>query len=140
MLRTPFLQGEHIRGLQAHMDNVLAGGTDFMRADAGLDGGVTGVLKIAHAAEALGIDVELHATSPVHRHLMASLRNSNFYEMGLVAPSLNDITPPFFEDYADRLDEVDADGTVGVPDGPGLGTPLNREWIAAHEVDVFVAD
>jgi hypothetical protein len=36
--------------------------------------------------------------------------------------------------------EVDADGTVGVPDGPGLGTPLNREWIAAHEVDVFVAD
>jgi L-alanine-DL-glutamate epimerase-like enolase superfamily enzyme len=140
MLATPFLQGEHIRGLQAHMDNVLDGGTDFMRADAGLDGGVTGVLKIAHAAESLGIDVELHATSPVHRHLMSSLRNSNFYEMGLVAPSLDAITPPFFAEYADRLDEIDADGTVGVPDGPGLGTPLDQEWIAAHEVDVFVAD
>lgn len=139
-LRTPFLQGEHIRGLQAHMDNVLAGGTDFMRADAGLDGGVTGVLKIAHAAESLGIDVELHATSAVHRHLMSSLRNSNFYELGLVAPSLNVVTAPFFSDYSERLDEIDEDGTVGVPEGPGLGTTLDREWIAAHQVDVVAFD
>lgn len=137
-LKIPFLQGEHIRGLQAHMDNVLAGGTDFMRADAGLDGGVTGVLKIAHAAEALGVDVELHATSPVHRHLMAAIRNSNFYELGLVAPSLHRASAPFFSDYADDLTEVDADGTVGVPGGPGLGTPLDHKWIMAHQVDADV--
>ncbi|MFE1644426.1 enolase C-terminal domain-like protein [Microbacterium sp. P01] len=140
LLKTPFLQGEHIRGLQLRMDNILAGGTDFMRADAGLDGGVTGVMKTAHAAEALGVDVELHATSAVHRHLMASIRNSNFYELGLVAPSLNEVSPPFFESYADRLDEIDSDGTVGVPDGPGLGTPLDRDWIIAHQTDIFVAD
>jgi len=140
LLRTPFLQGEHVRGLQAHADQIIAGGTDFMRADAILDGGVTGVLKIAHTAEALGVDVELHGPSPVHRHIMSALRNSNFYEMGLVAPSLSLISPPFFAEYTDRLDEVDADGTVGVPDGPGLGTPLDREWIAAHEVDVLTAD
>ncbi|MDQ4138610.1 MAG: mandelate racemase [Actinomycetota bacterium] len=140
MLKTPFLQGEHIRGLQPHMDNILAGGTDFMRADAGLDGGVTGVLKIAHAAEALGVDVELHATSPVHRHLMAAIRNSNFYELGLVAPSLHRASPPFFADYVDDLTEVDENGTVGVPDGPGLGTPLDHEWIAAHQVETVTFD
>jgi L-alanine-DL-glutamate epimerase-like enolase superfamily enzyme len=136
MLRTPFLQGEHVRGLQAHADQILAGGTDFMRADAGLDGGVTGVLKIAHTAEALGVDVELHGPMPVHRHVMSALRNSNFYEMGLVAPSLSVISPPFFVDYSDRLEEVDGDGTVGVPAGPGLGTPLDRDWIEAHETAV----
>lgn len=139
LLRTPFLQGEHVRGLQAHADQVIGGGTDFMRADAGLDGGVTGVLKIAHTAEALGIDVELHGPSPVHRHLMAALRNSNFYELGLVAPSLTRISSPVFADYVDDLHAVAPDGTVGVPTGAGLGTPLDREWIAAHEVDVFRA-
>lgn len=137
LLHTPFLQGEHVRGLQAHADQVIGGGTDFMRADAGLDGGVTGVLKIAHTAEALGLDVELHGPSPVHRHLMSALRNSNFYEMGLVAPSLGVVSSGVFADYSDRLDEVDAAGTVGVPGGPGLGTPLDLDWIAAHEVDVF---
>lgn len=140
LIRTPLLQGEHVRGLQLHADQVLAGGTDFMRADAGLDGGVTGVLKIAHTAEALGIDVELHGPSPVHRHIMSALRNSNFYEMGLIAPSLHRISSGVFADYTDDLSDVDAEGTVGVPSGNGLGTPLDREWIAAHEVDTFVAN
>ena len=140
LLRTPFLQGEHVRGLQAHADQMLAGGTDFMRADAGLDGGVTGVLKIAHTAEALGVDVELHGPSPAHRHLMSAIRNSNFYEMGLVAPSLEQISAPVFTEYSDGLNDVDADGTVDVPTLPGLGTPLDADWIAAHQTSIFVAD
>ncbi|KRA24280.1 hypothetical protein ASD65_07475 [Microbacterium sp. Root61] len=140
LIRTPLLQGEHVRGLQAHADQVLAGGTDFMRADAGLDGGVTGVLKIAHLAEALGIDVELHGPSPVHRHIMSALRNSNFYEMGLVAPSLRQISFGGFADYSDDLAEVDANGTVGIPRGHGLATPLDQEWIAAHQIDELVFD
>ena len=43
-------------------------------------------MKIAHASEGFGLDVELHVTGPDRRHLMASMRNSNYYEMGLLHP------------------------------------------------------
>src|SRR5690606_36001541 len=59
-IKTPMCQTEHIRGLKGHVDFVLSGGTDLLRADAEYDGGITGALKIAHAAERFGMDVELH--------------------------------------------------------------------------------
>jgi len=141
LLRTPLLLGEHVRGFSAHVDQVVAGGTDFVRADAGLDAGITGVMKLAHAAEGFGLDVELHGPGPAHRHCMASIRNTNFYELGLVAPSLPSVSDafPVYADFRDDLASVDADGTVGVPTGTGLGVTLDEDWVAAHEVETFVA-
>ena len=141
LLRTPLLMGEHVRGFSAHVDQVVAGGTDFVRADAGLDAGITGVMKLAHAAEGLGLDVELHGPGPAHRHCMAAIRNTNFYELGLVAPSLPSVSAgfPVYADFRDDLASVDAEGTVGVPTGPGLGVTLDEDWVAAHEVETFVA-
>src|SRR5581483_2835762 len=75
LIKTPLLLGEHVRHLETRMDFVLAGGTDFVRVDAVYDGGITGALRVAHAAEALGLDVEIHAPGPAHRHLMAAIRN-----------------------------------------------------------------
>ena len=57
------------------MDFIVAEGTDFVRGDPDYDGGVTGVMKIAHAAEGFGLDVELHPAGPVRRHLIAAMRN-----------------------------------------------------------------
>ncbi len=59
-----------------------------MRADADYDGGITGLMKIAHAAEGFGLDCEIHAPGPAHRHCMAALRNTNYYELGLVHPQI----------------------------------------------------
>ena len=42
---------------------------------------LTGCQKIHHLAESRGVDVEVHACRPAHRHLMAASRNSNFYEV-----------------------------------------------------------
>ncbi|MEX0428625.1 enolase C-terminal domain-like protein [Nocardioides sp. DS6] len=142
LLRTPLLMGEHVRGFSAHVDQVVAGGTDFVRADAGLDAGITGAMKLAHAAEGFGLDVELHGPGPAHRHCMSAIRNTNYYELGLVAPSLHSVSDgfPVYADFRDDLESVDADGTVDVPTGPGLGVTLDEEWIAAHEVETFVAE
>jgi L-alanine-DL-glutamate epimerase-like enolase superfamily enzyme len=60
LIRTPLLQLEHVRGLEGHVDMIVGGGTDFVRGDPDYDGGVTGVMKIAHAAEGFGLDIELH--------------------------------------------------------------------------------
>ena len=95
--------------------------------------GITGALKIAHLAEALGLDCEIHASGPAHRHLMAAMRNTNFYEVALVGPDCPNAMPPVYRcGYTDQLDCVDADGSVPVPTGPGLGVDYDWDWIAAN--------
>ena len=76
-LTTPLLQGEHLHLVEAHVDMAAAEATDFSRADPEYDGGITGVMKIAHATEGFGMDLELHIAGPAQRHCMAAMRNSN---------------------------------------------------------------
>ena len=45
-------------------------------------------MKIAHASEGFGLDVELHGPGAVHRHIMSSIRNTNYFELGLVHPNV----------------------------------------------------
>jgi L-alanine-DL-glutamate epimerase-like enolase superfamily enzyme len=131
-LKTPLLMTEHIRGIEPKADFAIAGGTDILRADPEYDLGITGCMKIAHLAEALGLDVEIHAVGPAHRHCMAAIRNTSFYEIALVGPGMPNALPAVFEDYSDELDAVDAEGCVPVPTGPGLGVAIDWEMIAAH--------
>jgi L-alanine-DL-glutamate epimerase-like enolase superfamily enzyme len=139
LIKTPLLQGEHVRTLEPHVDFIVAEATDFVRADADYDGGITGLMKIAHAAEGFGLDCEIHAPGPAHRHCMAALRNSNYYELGLVHPKVKRTAPPIFADgYSDQLDAVDSNGHVAVPRGPGLGVELDWGFITAHEVGKVV--
>jgi len=141
LIRTPLLMTEHVRGVEPKADFVLAGGTDFLRVDPEYDMGITGSLKIAHLAEALGLDAEIHACGPAHRHLMAALRNTNYYEVALVGPDCPNAVPPVYAcGYSDQLDCVDADGTVPVPTGPGLGVTYDWDFIARHRLGRHVFD
>ncbi|HYU19295.1 MAG TPA: enolase C-terminal domain-like protein [Chloroflexota bacterium] len=134
IIKTPILIGEHIRGHELHVDNIVADGTDFVRADADYDCGITGLMKIAHSAEGFGLDVEIHAPGPMHRHCMAAIRNTNYYELALVHPKLRRVKPPIYAcGYSDELDAIDASGHVPVPQGPGLGVTIDWEWVRAHE-------
>jgi len=138
-LKTPLLMTEHIRGVEPKADFVLAGGTDILRADPEYDMGITGCMKIAHLAEALGLDVEIHAAGPAHRHCMAAIRNTSYYEIALVGPGMPNALPEVYaSDYSDQLDAIDAAGTVPVPTGPGLGIEydwdkIRRYTTAVHE-------
>ena len=133
LIRTPLLMTEHVRTLEPHMDFALAEATDFVRGDVGYDG-ITGVVKLAHACEAIGLDIEFHGPGPAQRHCMAAIRNTNYYEMGLVHPKApSSSTVPLYKgSYRDGLDAIDANGHVPVPQGPGLGVEINWDWVAAH--------
>ena len=136
LTRTPLLQTEHVRGAEEKANFVVGGGTDLVRADAEYDGGITGAMKIAHFAEAMGLDVEIHSPSPVHRHLMSAIRNTNYYEMALVHPLTSQIGRPqeiYACDYRDGLDAIDEDGCVRVPDGPGLGVVYDWDLLSRYE-------
>ncbi|WP_254546899.1 mandelate racemase family protein [Halomarina pelagica] len=132
-LDTPILQTEHVRGLEPHTDFVAAEATDFVRADPEYDGGITGAMKIARVAEGFGLDCEFHAPGPAQRQCIAATRNTNYYEMALVHPEAENPVPPVYADgYADRLDSVDGEGCVSVPDGPGLGVTYDWDYIEEH--------
>lgn len=132
LIRTPLLQTEHIRTLEPHVDYAIADATDFLRGDIGYDG-ITGVMKLAHAAEGLGLDIEMHGPGPAQRHVMTSIRNTNYYEMGLVHPKAAGTFTSIYTDYRDGLDAIDENGRVYAPEGPGLGVTLDWEYINAHK-------
>lgn len=136
-LTTPLLVGEHVRGVEPKADLAISGGTDLLRADPEYDLGITGAMKIAHLGEALGMDVEIHAAGPAHRHCMSSMRNTNYYEVALVNPvAPNPLPHVYASDYSDDLESVGADGCFPVPEGPGLGVDYDWEFIAAHTTAV----
>ncbi|MSP48216.1 MAG: mandelate racemase [Alphaproteobacteria bacterium] len=137
MIRTPLLQTEHVRGLEPKADFLIAGGTDFLRADPEYDMGITGCMKIAHLAEAFGIDVEVHASGPAHRHCMAAIRNTNFYEVALVGPNCpNALAPVYACGYSDQLEAIGKDGCMPVPDGPGLGVTYDWDFIDRRRTQI----
>lgn len=140
ILKTPLLITEHVRGLQAKADFVIADATDYLRADPEYDLGITGVMKTAHLAEALGLDVELHGCGPAHRHCMAAIPNSNFYELILAHPKVgNSLLPPIYADgYQDEIEAISSNGTFKVPDGPGLGVQYDWDWINSHRTQLYV--
>ena len=134
-LKTPLLVSEHVRGLESKATFILAGGADLIHTDPEYDLGITGTLKIAHLAEALGIDVQVHASGPAHRACVAAIRNTLYYELALVGPGMPNLIPPVYRcGYTDQVDAVGRDGCVSVPTGPGLGVDYDWEYINAHKI------
>jgi L-alanine-DL-glutamate epimerase-like enolase superfamily enzyme len=126
--------------LEPHIDFVLADATDYVRGDINYDG-ITGVMKLAHAAESLGIDIEFHGPSPAARQCMAAIRNTNYYEMGLVHPKApTSSAPELYIDHRDELDAIDSRGHVPVGQAPGLGAHINWDWVEAHRTGVQTYD
>jgi L-alanine-DL-glutamate epimerase-like enolase superfamily enzyme len=97
--------------------------------------GITGAMKIAHLAESFGLDAEVHACGPAHRHCMGAMRNSNYYEVALVGPDCPNAVPPVYKcGYTDQLEGIGKDGCVSVPTGPGLGVEYDWEFIAKNRI------
>ena len=139
IIKTPLLLTEHVRTLQPHVDFAIADATDYLRGDVGYDG-ISGVMKLAHAAEGLGLDVEMHGPGPAQRHLMTSIRNTNYYEMGLVNPKSAGTFATIYTDFRDGLDAIDENGCVYAPEGPGLGVELDWDYIKANETNRYTID
>jgi L-alanine-DL-glutamate epimerase-like enolase superfamily enzyme len=133
LVKTPLLITEHVRTLEPHVDFILADATDFVRGDVAYDG-ITGAMKLAHAAEGLGVDIEFHSPGPAQRQCIAAIRNTNFYELSGThpkAPNQNHV-PVYTDGYSDQLGACDENGEFPVPQGPGLGVEYDWDFIAKH--------
>lgn len=126
-LHTPILGHEHVRtGPFGRGDHIAEGALDMVRADAHLDGGITSVMKIAHLAEAFGLDVELHLGGPSHLHCMSAIRNTNYFERGLLHPKVEWMSN---QGFSSSIEQIDNEGTIAVPDDPGLGVEIDWEFV-----------
>ncbi len=133
-LKTPLLISEHVRGLEQKASFLLAGGCDMIHADPEYDMGITGVMKLAHFCEGLGLDLQLHAVGPAHRLCISAIRNTMLYEMALIGPNMPNIVAPVYTcGYSDQPADMAKDGTVPVPDGPGLGVAYDWAFISANK-------
>ena len=132
-IRTPLLMAEHVQGVEPKAEFLIQGGTDLLKTDPEYDMGFTGVLKIAHLAEACGVAVELHACGPAHRRLMSALRHSSCCEVAWVGPKArNPLSPVYARDCGDSLEDAAADGCFPVPDGARLGVVYDWDFIKRH--------
>jgi L-alanine-DL-glutamate epimerase-like enolase superfamily enzyme len=136
-LKTPLLVTEHIRGPEQKANFILAGGCDMFHTDPEYDMGITGTMKINHLAEALGIDIQVHACGPAHRACVAATRNTHFYELALVGPNMPNLIPPVYTcGYSDQESDVGKDGCVPMPKGPGLGVTYDWKFIRKNATSV----
>ena len=136
-LKTPLLVSEHIRGPEQKAAFALAGGCDMIHADPEYDLGITGLIKIAHMAESIGMDIQVHACGPAHRACVAAVRNTHFYELALVGPGMPNLVPPVYTcGYSDQPEALGPDGCMPVPTGPGLGVSYDWEFIRKNAVTV----
>jgi L-alanine-DL-glutamate epimerase-like enolase superfamily enzyme len=117
-------------GLTAMAPWVVERATDFLRGDVVLKGGITGMLKIAHLAEAFHLPCEVHdayhsLSNLATLHLIMALPNCEWYEV--LAPhapgryDLGHLSYGLAEPIA-----VDGEGYATVPGRPGLG--IEPDW------------
>lgn len=131
----PILGPETVRGnMQARAEWIRNNAMDICRTSCGNGGGITGAMKTVHLCEAFEIACEAHGGSAPNLHVMGAMSIPGRYcERGLLHPKYDyDWTPPHLEA---RTDELNADGTVTVPQSPGLGIAWDWTYIEANRID-----
>ncbi|MHA7874262.1 mandelate racemase/muconate lactonizing enzyme family protein [Roseivivax sp.] len=113
--------GENEYTKHGFRDLIATGAISILQPDARYTGGVTEFLKIAALAQAHGLDICPHGDQLAHLSLLAAIPNARMLEYYPKAPGMADAflhTRP-----------VNADGTITVPEVPGMGLDPNPEFL-----------
>jgi L-alanine-DL-glutamate epimerase-like enolase superfamily enzyme len=124
----------HTRTYQEAANYLTTGAWDILRIDALISGGITATKKAASLAEALGLRCEIHSfgytlNQAANLQVIGSVANSRYFECPM----------PLGEYGAGMLDVInlEPDGTVCVPNKPGLGVEVDWEKMDAMTVARF---
>lgn len=120
----PITGGEVLTRRQSFLPWIERGALDILQPDATKCGGLTEARRIAWAAYDHNIGFVSHGWNTAvgvaaDLHLAAAIPVANYVEYLTPAPYIEDIlVTPF---------QLDADGLLTIPEGPGLGIEINRE-------------
>lgn len=125
-LRVPVAGVDSVRlGLGQYTQYIAAGAFDIVRADAGRQG-ITFCRKLGAIAEGFGVNLEPHGFGPgltqaANLHVSASIANCEFME---VPAPVGDMDLEIVGGLT-----LDRDGTVALPEAPGLGVEVDWERV-----------
>lgn len=126
---TPIANGENEYTLSGFRDLIDRGAADIINADAQILGGITEWIKCAHYAQAKHLVVAPHGDQEIHVHLVAAVPNGRIVEY--YDNELDRLKGEMF----DRSLDLNADGSVTPPDGPGLGIDFTENKIEKYLVE-----
>ena len=106
---------------------------DISRGGVGDVGGITPLMKIVHLAESFGVAMEVHGGGAGNLQVLGAMGiPGEFYERGLLHPFIDyDAVEPWLNA---KIDDLDADGFVHLPQGPGLGHDINFDYVDANRI------
>lgn len=134
-LRIPVLGPETAEGgLYTRAEWAIRGASDILRGGTLDNGGITPLMKIIHLAESFNMAIELHGGGAANLHVLGAMGiPGEFYELGSMHPHFDNETPvPWMHS---RIDVLDREGYVHVPQKPGLGEDINFDYISDNLVD-----
>ena len=130
-VETPVCTGEDIYMKEGFEPLVEAKAVSIMHPDLATSGGIMETKKIADYCYESGIAIALHqAGSPVvamaNAHCAAAIDN-------FLALEMHSVDLPWWDDLVEGMNgQIVHNGSISIPDAPGLGIELNEEAIAEH--------
>ena len=128
-LGVPLAVGEqNFAGFPAIHEYLASGAGFYVRTLAEYSGGVTQLMKSAHACEAFGLNYEIHSYGPtlnlaMYLNVALAVRNCSFAEImvpqNLLSMGMLDADLPI----------VDSEGFIHAPHKPGLGYEIDRDAV-----------
>jgi D-arabinonate dehydratase len=131
-LDVPVAGYETETGLAGFRDLIVRQAVDIVQPDVIWTGGVTACRKVAALAQAHGLPVIPHVFSSAvalvaNMHFIASIPNGGLLEFD---QNPNPLRSELFEEPID----IGPDGTVRLPERPGLGVTLNQATVDRYRV------
>jgi galactonate dehydratase len=128
----PMATGERDRTIFGMLEYLASGAIDILQPDCCHTGGITQVKKIATLAEAFLVPLAPHCTA-TFLGISASMHAIATVPYFLIHECYPGITP---KDLVRMPWEVDKDGYVGLPPGPGLGVEIDEPLLAKLSKEV----
>jgi len=125
--RVPVCAGQTELSAAGCLDLMTGGSVDVCNFDSSWSGGPTEWRRVAAAAQVLGVAMAHHEEPQVAGHLLASIPHGTYLEC--FHP---DRDPIWWNLVANRPPLVD--GTIELPDAPGLGWELDLEYLEANTI------
>jgi L-alanine-DL-glutamate epimerase-like enolase superfamily enzyme len=128
-------------GLYSLPQWITTGATDYVRGDVVIKGGITGMMKIAHLAEAFAMNCEVHSGyhavgNLANLHVTMAITNCDWFEVIVFNRSGDHDLEHLNYGLAEPI-AVDSHGLVHAPTAPGLGIDIDWDLINAAPLGVI---
>lgn len=132
-LDVPVMGAKSIDGnVRSRAEWIKRGVSDAVRVHVGKCGGLTPAVRTASLCDAFGVPCAVGGSTAPTLQLLGLPHAGEYYHRGTLHPFVDyDASTPWL---AEPLDPLSDDGTLRVPDGPGLGYDIDWEFIEENRI------